>query len=267
MDATSDDSEHSSLSTRWDDLEPDADDVEAQAAAERLHRRLADQRQVELLREDGFAGPRYEWFATELVGYGVAVLHSWILRGTIYQRTAEWGRPVTCPDSLRENLHRSADSRQELIGEVVAHALRKFRQDALEGGEWSFDGGASLRTFFLNACVFAFPAVFRRWVRENEYRLQTAAYGLAVESESGLLLACGTFQDPADAIATYDWIHKEIAKAQRDQLQEALRAIIFDDADHRTIAKRLGIKVDAVKKMLQRHKDESLRRREGRERA
>jgi DNA-directed RNA polymerase specialized sigma24 family protein len=47
-----------------------------------------------------------------------------------------------------------------------------FRRVALIGGRWRADGGASLLTYYVGACIQVYPGIYRKWYRE--YRRRTA---------------------------------------------------------------------------------------------
>jgi DNA-directed RNA polymerase specialized sigma24 family protein len=55
----------------------------------------------------------------------------------------------------------------ELAADTVARALHAFRK-VLKQERWSAAGGASLGTFFIGQCLFCFPNVYRRWLRETQ---------------------------------------------------------------------------------------------------
>lgn len=46
--------------------------------------------------------------------------------------------------------------------------LKQFRTKGLRGGGWREDGGASLKTYFVTACVYAFLNAYRAWRTERE---------------------------------------------------------------------------------------------------
>jgi hypothetical protein len=127
----------------------------ADAAAERMTRLLRDQQLVAQLAATGFAGTAYEVFKAGLASYGYPVIRAWIRRGQIFQLTADRGRPVACPDDVRDHLAlpRGSDDRQELAMDVVAAALVFFREHVLLPGRWVPEGGASLTTFFTGTCL------------------------------------------------------------------------------------------------------------------
>jgi hypothetical protein len=139
-------------------------------------RLAADREIVAVLAACGFEGPQYDRFADELARYGVAVLCGWMRSGYVFVLSAGRGVPVgPSPDELDE-LHREPDLRQEIASMVVAVALRRFRQRALAGGGWQAEGGASLTTYFMGACLAVFPNEFRRYrAQRQRWRKQDAA--------------------------------------------------------------------------------------------
>ena len=151
-----------------------SDEGPGQSGRDTLDRRLADQKLIDALRADGFTGSRYDQFQTTLVAYGISVMQSWMLSGRIFKLTAERGYPLApTPDELDE-LSNDSHVRDELANMTVALALPRFRQEALVGGGWRVDGGASLTTYFMGTCLSIYPNEFRshrtaekRWRRAN----------------------------------------------------------------------------------------------------
>jgi hypothetical protein len=183
---------------------------EARRAAESLARRFEDQAQVNALWADSFTGPAYEIFAGELAAYGYPVIVAWLRRGTIWGHCATRGRKVSPTDAEREILERDFDERLELALETVADALTFFRDRVLRAGRWSFDGGATLTTYFIGACILTFPNVFRRWrVAERKWNLALAAEKLALPE--GRTLADLPGSDPADVVAGRSAVIGELA--------------------------------------------------------
>lgn len=124
-----------------------------------------DQRQLASLQAADFRGPVWERFAEHLAGYGYQVLVAWIHTGQVFTRMQEKSRQLRLqPPSDGRAL--SGEVATELACETVAGALRAFRK-VLEREGWSAAGGASLQTFFVGQCLFCFPNVYRRWLRET----------------------------------------------------------------------------------------------------
>jgi enamine deaminase RidA (YjgF/YER057c/UK114 family) len=243
----------------------DAERAHARMAAERLDQLEAERDHVEQLRKSGFAGPAYEVFAAALAAYGIPVIRSWIRTRAIYKLSRDRGRGVACDDDVREHLATHADDRIELAGEIVAHGLVFFRRHALAGGTWTPEGGASLKTFFIGACLAVFPNVFRCWLTEYKagarHRESTAQAPSSTAELDRLLLAAG--DDPADVVADRLWFVDELA-CMPSRVRDIVAAVVLRDEDYATIARRLGMSVDAVKQMLYRYREQSRRRQRGR---
>jgi hypothetical protein len=75
--------------------------------------------------------------------------------------------------ALLDQLATDRDVRKELAAITVAAALPRFRDKALIGGAWDPSKGASITTYFMGACVFAFPNELRR------HRIQLRRWSLA----------------------------------------------------------------------------------------
>jgi len=145
--------------------------LEVERLEESVLRRTAD---LELVREmalDGFEGHRYEVFVDELVRYALSVLRGWLTSGHIFTLTAKRGHAQHPSENELMELATDKDAREELASVTVASALRFFRRKALVEGGWDPEGGASVPTYFMGACVFAFPNEVRR------HRAQRAKWG------------------------------------------------------------------------------------------
>lgn len=127
--------------------------------AERVDRLAADADLVTTLALHGYRGRTWDYFATELAKYGVAVMAGWMRRKIIFARCRERGL-----GGLYE-LERdfAEDEVQELAYETVAVALARFRTGVLMTNKWNPTRGASLRTYFMGQCLFQFRNIYRRW--------------------------------------------------------------------------------------------------------
>lgn len=135
---------------------------EARRLQESIDRRMSDQLVREVLERDGFQGARFERFRDELVRYGVSVLRGWMHSGYIFHLVAERGYGLHPHELELEGLATDSDLREDLATMTVARALPRFVRRALVEGGWTFEGGASITTYFMGACVFDFPNEFRR---------------------------------------------------------------------------------------------------------
>ncbi|MCZ0211341.1 hypothetical protein OZK63_38935 [Streptomyces sp. UMAF16] len=141
---------------------------EAQRAKENIDRRMADQRLLQMLSEDGFKGPQYDRFVQELVRYGISVLRAWMHSGYIFKLVAQRGYGLKPHELELEELASNSELREELAYMTVALALPRFRQRAFIDGGWSFSGGASITTYFMGACLYDFPNEFRKYRAAEE---------------------------------------------------------------------------------------------------
>jgi hypothetical protein len=141
---------------------------EASKRQELINRRIADQRMVTLLSQDGFAGPRYARFEEELARYGISVLRGWMYSGYVFRFVAKSGFSLDPDERELEELARDSELREDLATMTVASALPRFRQKALVDGGWRHDGGARITTYFMGACAYEFPNEYRRHRRSEE---------------------------------------------------------------------------------------------------
>jgi len=114
------------------------------------------------LAEKNFAGPEYDLFERSLVSYGLGVMNAWIYTGEIFRQASRRGYSIgKAPYFCAE------DDCRSMANETVARALVDFRQKGLREGRWVPTRGASMKTYFITACVFHFLASFRRWQRDQ----------------------------------------------------------------------------------------------------
>ncbi len=224
---------------------------EARRAAESMARRLEDQAQVNALYADDFTGPAYELLAGELAAYGYPVILAWIRRGTIWGHCASRGRKVSPTDDEREVLERDFDERLQLAMDTVVDALTFFRDRVLREGRWSFDGGATLTTYFIGACILSFPNVFRLWQRaEHRWKRSLAAGMLA--SPEGRTLADLPGSDPADVATGRSAAISEL-KLMPDGTRDAA-ALVVDGSSFAEAADILDTTERAVEGRLYRYR-------------
>lgn len=138
-----------------------------------LQRRVADQELRDELAAQDFSGPRYRRFQDELARYGTSVLRGWMYSGYIFKLIAGRGFAVHPTAVELEELHRDSEVREDLANMTVALALPRFREHALIGGGWRYEGGAGLPTYFMGSCLYVFPNEFRkRRVQQEKWRRQ-----------------------------------------------------------------------------------------------
>ncbi|WP_157128739.1 hypothetical protein [Nocardia amamiensis] len=103
--------------------------------------------------------------------YATQVLDPWIWTGEIYRKLSDKAIGLKANAAEREALTADRDYRQEIIARTVVGALTKFQEAMRAGKGWDPCRGAKLRTYFITACLYAFPQVFEeelRWRRANQ---------------------------------------------------------------------------------------------------
>lgn len=159
---------HSVPSSWLSDFPAQDAQIDAALADLRRRQRIADDvNLITWLALNGFEGPSYEEFASELAKYGFAVIKAWIMKGMIFARCREKGLGGLPEPPLGALTERGVAD--ELASETVAKALRHFRDDVLMTGRWDPTRGASIKTFFIGQCLIRFPNIYRSWLT-NEVR-------------------------------------------------------------------------------------------------
>lgn len=213
------------------------------AEAERLARLDQDRELVEELREAGFAGLHWNYYATELVKYGLAVLTAWTVRGVILEkvrRHAFGGLQPPLDDSLLDR-----EVAASLAGEVVAVSLTAFRNRVLIPGVWDPAKGASIKTFFIGQCLKQFPNIYKRWHHETygDHLFQASDIATAPESEIELI------RDVATSVSIKDEVRRVLSGIKSPLTRE----VFVHQAAGRSaaeIAEILGTTEKAVTQMI-----------------
>lgn len=157
---------------------------------DRIARRAADQELIAELAHAGFAGAAYDAFADDLARYAISVLGGWLRTGYIFSLS----RALAPSEHESLEFADSKEARLEVVAMTIAVALPKFRVKALVEGGWDPEKGASLTTYFMGACVFAFPNQLRNQRRERRrwFKQDQASNGELVDLDEAAVT------DPAD---------------------------------------------------------------------
>ncbi|KJK44728.1 hypothetical protein UK23_28570 [Lentzea aerocolonigenes] len=119
---------------------------------------------VQHLRESGLTGLLWDQFHRQLLGRGLTIVTRLVRSGAVFARCGRHGR----------YLHQQViplDEAEELASDAVFEGFVIFCERGLLGKEWSVERGQPLDEYFVNACVLAFPNVYRRWqTRMNSWR-------------------------------------------------------------------------------------------------
>jgi hypothetical protein len=209
-------------------------------ARARLDRRLAEEALVARLARTGFEGPGWEEvLAPELARYGEPVLTVWIMSGMIFVRCRE--KQLRLPPWKRSLTREEAG---DLARMTVAHTLPTFRERALVKGGWRPDGGASLASWFIGSCLYAFPNLWRAW--RSEQTRWDDAHGPAVLLENNRPPVC----DPAAQVAGQAEVLATLAGM--GEVDGKIFALAVDGYTQPEIAEILGLTVRAVEGRVRR---------------
>ncbi|PBC93690.1 hypothetical protein BX281_1528 [Streptomyces sp. Ag82_O1-15] len=218
---------------------------EAKRIQEQIDRRLADKRILGALAEHGFSGPLYDRFVQELARYGVSVLRAWLHSGYIFKLVAERGFGLQPHELDLEELASNSDLREELATMTVALALPRFRERAFIEKGWSYEGGASITTYFMGACAYDFPNEFRKYraaeerqrrsLRQQQDRYEPRVTNLSVADEVlGNLRVLDTLTDIDDlrtraavALTLDGYTQAEIQELLDAKSERAIEALIY----------------------------------------
>jgi DNA-directed RNA polymerase specialized sigma24 family protein len=185
------------------------DEVEAKRLrAERLR---ADQMLVEAVLEQGIGGSRHRALEDALIRYAVPVLKHVLSDGQIVSKATKFGRPPVPPDAW---LDFTDDERQEFAHEMVANALPVFTKAVFEERRWTPRRGASLKTYFVNACILQFARLQEQWLN---HRRAVRPTGLEIDPD-----AFAPVPDLAVTVSIQDEVSRLLSKVPDEKLREVL---------------------------------------------
>lgn len=154
------------------------------------------------------------------------------------------------------------DEVQSLANDTVSQGILDFRERALIGGGWSPQGGASLKTYFVGRCVFAFPNFYRKWCTEQDHRRRLSVLSVHTDDIVGV---SSSDLDPAELALRRMHVWQSF-----DDIDDARtrKAIILQEAGYQLeeIAELLDEPGrDVIRGVLQRqrHRGQRSRREEG----
>lgn len=180
--------------------------------------RLAGDRELyQILRSEGFSGRNFEEFVGVLIQYGVAVVRGWAFKGELVGKCRSRNvRGLPASDPLSNSSVGEA-RRLELVYDIVADGIINFTDTALKGGRWTPGGGASMKTFFIGACLFAAAPHLARLSSELEIQKRRVTLE---QDASGAYLGDGTEIDLADSSG--DIAEKVVARMIAQDLYDDL---------------------------------------------
>lgn len=219
-------------------------------ASARAARLDADQRLVDILRGDGFEGPRYDKAASRWWSYGWRTMVKWTSTGEVFRRSRQAGRPV--PADMITTAW-SQDDRHQVATDSVIGGMELFREHALIQAKWNPQGGASLPTYFVGATIRAFRPAYKTWFRSQQMgqaELDTGP-GHETSDEPQREIPDQRAADPYYTAATLDELRRILPHITDPQVLDGLgwRALGYTQAE---AAERIGLTEKALERRVSR---------------
>lgn len=224
------------------------DDFDDSAEAQHVDRLEGDVDLHLTLALQGFQGPDYERFADVVARYGYAVIRGWLRSGLIYKRvrdlTGAGLQPAPVDALLRD------DAADEVALEVVAHAVRAFREHVLLKKRWDPTKKASLKTYFVGQCLMQVPNVYRRWLAETRTWSDTRADQQLSELADR---ASGDPRGDPAALAVQEAILAEALASIPNPRTRVALLLTAQGYDQTEIAEQIGTTRKAVERLIAKH--------------
>ncbi|MFD5899626.1 hypothetical protein [Streptomyces sp. NPDC060366] len=144
------------------------------------------------LQRCGFTGWEMDLLREDLWLYGWKCLRAWMKDGSIFAKCGERGIAVPARWPEAETLARRGDLRDEVAHNAVELAVRTFTEEYLPDGRWDPGKGATMRTYFIRTCMYAFREAFKDWSHRYRRNLFSAADPLV---HADLYSPYGSYED------------------------------------------------------------------------
>lgn len=227
---------------------------EYMALAETIDRMAGDVDLVTVLALQNYEGQDYDYFATEMAKYGMAVFGAWMFHRTVFEKCRARGYALPALDRPF-----TSDEIDELKGETVAKALHHFRVDVLMKRKWDSTKGATLRTYFIGQCIHPLRQHLPAVVRQRG-SLQD---GNRVDDDQFLIEVLGaSHADTAKAAIDRGIIEQALAEVKDPRVRRAM-LLTAQGRSQSEIAVELDITVKAVERMLANERIRQRGRRAG----
>lgn len=201
-----------------------------------------DEQLLAELQHEDLRSPRAALLRSRLWEYALPVVKSMLRSGRIREACRQHGVIVRITPTDREALHTSIQERDALAVDTITRGERYFMKKVIRTRRWSPDGGASLETYFVGACLLAFPRAYDQWSRERSDRLARLQYGLIplMDKEQ----PTGAAADPELLAVQRDLVGQVFARASTTA--RAIMNLIASDHTYAEIGVLLGLSERAV---------------------
>jgi hypothetical protein len=212
-------------------------DLPRESSAKAVDRRAVDRRLVEMLEAQDFKGPVFEELYRRLtkglMEYAWPIMLNWIETGVIFSECRKYRGRVHAPAEVAA-MGWPIETRQEAAKDTLIKGCDFLLDYGLRRKKWDWQRGASLRTYYVGACVCCFIGVCNEyWKRQV---LQEAFVQSAIRSEED-----DATIDPLDMIPASGRAPDDIV-ADRDQATRIM-ATVTDPRLKHVLGRRMeGIK-------------------------
>jgi hypothetical protein len=218
-----------------------------ETADERARRLDADIRLVAALRQENFDGPLFKRLAQEMAGYGWPIIAKWLGNGEIFRRV--W----KCRCRIRRHSADqdwTADDRNEITTDTILAGVEVFKRQ-LQNDRWDPQKGASLKTYFIGACVCAFCQVYGVWRREQIFTDGMLHYACIDDLEATTVAVGYRPAGPEEVAVVGDLVDRTI-KPMRDRDLRRIVGLIAIGYTQQEAAAETGITAKAAERRLAR---------------
>ncbi|MCP2337548.1 hypothetical protein [Actinomadura rupiterrae] len=231
----------------------DLADAGSAQAVEHARRRLADHQYVLKMQAENFAGPATAVWKAETAAYGLAVMMAWTRTGKIVAECRAKRRPITLVEVGPGRWSR--DDRLELACETVAKALEYFITAVLVPGRWDHRKGASLKTYFVGACLFQFPNIYNAWAgHQDRWRRVAEVTDDPQKAEETLNLFGPRGHDPTSSEAMLQVLRHHALELITDPVTRQAVRLIMQGEEISQAALSVGLKDKTLRTRLDRLK-------------
>lgn len=225
---------------------------------ERSRRLAADRRLVEILARENFEGEQfaelYRKLVYKLTGYAWPILMKWMSTGQIFRECERYRRQVNRSAAACDWTY---DNRWQIAIDTIIEAADFFRDYGLRQGKWDWRRGASLRVYFVGACVCCFPRVHQRWWKEQlvaQSVLLATRDNEESQADDLLNLVADPQSDPCTVAVVRDEARCAMSQIADPQLRQVvwLRAVGYTQAE---AAHEAGLAEKAAERRLHRYRN------------
>jgi len=225
-------------------------DLQERARVASASLRLMDLMLLKELTAANFAGPVFDVAVNEWAAYGIAVMMAWMRTGEIARKCGAKGRPL--PPGCFSAGKWSRDDRLEMALETTARALDFFVETVLKPGRWDPARGATMKTFFVGACLLQFSNEFNRSAGEQQRWVAANGTEPCLEDLADVAEQDACWSDPTSETAVRHLMTQEILNGIRDPKTRHAARMVMLGRNFADAGRAVGLSAAAVEGRLYR---------------